>query len=67
MQNAKSGLIPTVDMECTSCVPSIQKYYSISRDRRQSPPIRRLKNLLVEAVGQITPAEPYKSSLPTYF
>jgi len=40
----------------------LQKYSSILGE-----PHRWLKKPVVEVVGQITPAEPYKNSLPTYF
>lgn len=44
----------------------VQKYYSILR-RQRLPPSNRFKKLLVEVVGQITPAEPYKSTALTIF
>lgn len=44
----------------------VQKYYSILR-RQRLPPSNRFKKLPVEVVGQITPAEPYKSTALTIF
>lgn len=48
-----------------SCAPGskILLYFRTQR----LPPSNRFKSLLVEVVGQITPAEPYKNRAPTIF